>query len=237
MAATRSARCSRASRILSRSSPWGASRKTRWAAGTGSNAVPASVIRRKAAKAASARSSGASSPLVYSRLMFDAIETPALLLDADKLERNCKRMRSRIHAAGVVLRPHMKTAKSVEVAQRALDAPSGPITVSTLREAEYFFDHGFRDILYAVGMVPAKVARIADLVRRGAKLTTIVDSVDAALGLVDACANAGVDLPALIEIDSDGHRAGIAPGDERLLAVAATLGPKLRGVMTHAGDS
>jgi len=169
--------------------------------------------------------------------MLDKLETPSLILDADKLDRNCARMRERLAQHGVTLRPHVKTAKNVEVAQCALGAETGPITVSTLREAEYFFDHGFRDILYAVGMVPAKVQRAAALVRRGAKLSTIVDSVDAALGLVDASANAGVDIPALIEIDSDGHRAGIRPGDPRLLDVAQALGPKLRGVMTHAGDS
>ncbi len=169
--------------------------------------------------------------------MLDKLDTPSLLLDTDKLERNCARMRERLGVHGVAPRPHVKTAKSVEVAQRALGAETGPITVSTLREAEYFFDHGFRDILYAVGMVPAKVPRAAELVRRGAKLATIVDSVDAALGLVDATANAGVDIGALIEIDSDGHRAGIRPGDPRLLEVAHALGPKLRGVMTHAGDS
>jgi len=169
--------------------------------------------------------------------MLDKLETPSLILDADKLDRNCARMRERLATHGVTLRPHVKTAKNVEVAQCALGAETGPITVSTLREAEYFFDHGFRDILYAVGMVPAKVPRAAALVRRGAKLSTIVDSVDAALGLVDASANAGVDIPALIEIDSDGHRAGIRPGDPRLLDVAQALGPKLRGVMTHAGDS
>jgi D-serine deaminase-like pyridoxal phosphate-dependent protein len=169
--------------------------------------------------------------------MFDNVDTPALLLDPAKLERNCRRMRERVHSSGAVLRPHVKTAKSVEVAQRALDAPSGPITVSTLREAEYFFDHGFRDILYSVGMVPSKVPRIADLTRRGGRISAIVDSVAAALALVDASANAGVRIPALIEIDSDGHRAGIVPGDERLLEVGQALGDSLLGVMTHAGDS
>ena len=169
--------------------------------------------------------------------MFDGIETPALLLDAEKLERNCKAMRERIHAAGVVLRPHVKTAKSIEVAQRALDAPAGPITVSTLREAEYFFDHGFRDILYAVGIVPAKVGRVAGLVRRGARVGTIVDSVEAARGLREASARENVRISALIEIDSDGHRAGIKPGDARLGKVAEALGDSLAGVMTHAGES
>jgi D-serine deaminase-like pyridoxal phosphate-dependent protein len=169
--------------------------------------------------------------------MIEGIDTPALLLDRGKLERNCRRMRERVTSHGVALRPHVKTAKSIEVTQRALDAPSGAITVSTLREAEYFFDHGFRDILYAVGMVPAKVARVAELTRRGANISTIVDSIEGARALREACDKASVRIATLVEIDSDGHRAGIAPGDKALLEVAAVLGDSLRGVMTHAGDS
>lgn len=168
---------------------------------------------------------------------FEKLDTPVLLLDAARLENNCARMRERIHAEGVALRPHVKTAKNVEVVQRALDAPAGPITVSTLREAEYFFDHGFRDILYAVGMVASKVRRVAALTRRGARVATIVDDTDAARALVKASSEAGVRIPALIEIDSDGHRAGVRPGDTRLLEIAQALGPALAGVMTHAGDS
>jgi D-serine deaminase-like pyridoxal phosphate-dependent protein len=166
-----------------------------------------------------------------------ALDTPCLLLDGDKLERNCDRMRERLLSQGVALRPHVKTAKCVEVAVTALRAPAGPITVSTLREAEYFADHGFKDILYAVGMVADKVPRAAQLVKRGIDLGVIVDSVDAARGLVAAAERAGVRLPALIEIDSDGHRAGVTPDDPRLLEIASALGPSLKGVMTHAGES
>jgi D-serine deaminase-like pyridoxal phosphate-dependent protein len=169
--------------------------------------------------------------------MFDTLETPSLLLDDAKLERNCRQMRERVQGQGVLLRPHVKTAKSVEVAQRALGAAEGAITVSTLREAEYFFDHGFRDILYAVGIVPSKVARLAGLVKRGAKVTTIVDSVEGARELLAETARHGVNIPALIEIDSDGHRAGVAPASPRLIAVGEALGEALQGVMTHAGDS
>jgi D-serine deaminase-like pyridoxal phosphate-dependent protein len=167
----------------------------------------------------------------------DPLDTPTLLLDVVKMERNCVRMHDRIHAHGVALRPHVKTAKNVEVAQAALGAPSGAITVSTLREAEYFFDHGFRDILYAVGIVPGKLRRVVDLTKRGARMTTIVDSVDAARSVARAVAGSGVRLPTLIEIDSDGHRAGVKPGDPRLLEIAAVLEGSLEGVMTHAGDS
>ena len=167
----------------------------------------------------------------------DHIDTPALLLDARKLEHNCRRMRSIVHGHGVALRPHVKTAKSAEVAQVALDAPTGAITVSTLREAEYFFDHGFRDILYAVGMAPGKLRRVVDLIKRGAQVSAIVDSVEAASALARAVASSGVRIPTLIEIDSDGHRAGVQPEDARLFAIAEALGGSLQGVMTHAGDS
>ena len=169
--------------------------------------------------------------------MLESIDTPALLLDEEKLERNCRRMREKLHAHGVAMRPHVKTAKNVEVAMRALGAPTGPITVSTLREAEFFFDHGFRDILYAVGMVPGKVPRVAALAQRGACITVIVDSPEAARALAQASEKAGAAIPTLVEIDSDGHRAGIPPGDARLFEVAEALGDTLRGVMTHAGDS
>src|SRR6476659_3700028 len=137
--------------------------------------------------------------------MLDTLDTPSLLLDAAKMERNCGRMRERLAAHGVILRPHVKTAKNVEVAREALGAETGPITVSTLREAEYFFDHGFRDILYAVGIVPAKVPRLAALVRRGARVTAIVDSREAAAFFLEAAHEAEVAMAALIEIDSDGH--------------------------------
>src|SRR5207253_8383290 len=173
--------------------------------GMGSRARDTSATPPRAARARSARSSGARSPLAYSRGMFTGIETPALLLDGDKVERNCRRMRERLRPHGVRLRPHVKTAKNVEVTRIALDAPAGPITVSTLREAEYFFDHGFSDILYAVGMVPGKVKRVAGLVKRGASMSAIVDSVEGARALREASARAGVRIGTLIEIDSDGH--------------------------------
>jgi D-serine deaminase-like pyridoxal phosphate-dependent protein len=169
--------------------------------------------------------------------LLEAIETPALVLDGDKLERNCRAMRERLGRHSVAIRPHVKTGKCIEVAECALGAPTGPITVSTLREAEYFADYGFTDILYAVGMVPHKMPRMAALSKRGVAMSAIVDSVEAARAHVAAASKEGVRVPALIEIDSDGHRAGIRPDEPRLLEVAQALGPLLGGVMTHAGES
>lgn len=171
----------------------------------------------------------------------EELETPALVLDRGRLDRNVGRLRARLDALGVRLRAHLKTAKSIDVARRVMPAPEGPITVSTLKEAEVFAAHGVRDILYAVGLAPAKLPHVARIRAGGADLAVIVDSVEAAQAVAAFSRAAGERIPALIEIDSDGHRSGVPPHDtERLLAVGRALhahGAELRGVMTHAGAS
>jgi D-serine deaminase-like pyridoxal phosphate-dependent protein len=176
------------------------------------------------------------------------LETPALLLDRTRLDRNIARMREHVTQLGVALRPHVKTAKSMDVVSRAIEGPPGTaehrfggITVSTLKEAEYFLSHGVTDILYAVGIAPNKLDHVAELRRQGADLSVLLDSVDAAETLAAKGEALGMQFPALIEVDCDGHRSGIQPGDPRLLAIGARLhestGTSMRGVMTHAGDS
>jgi D-serine deaminase-like pyridoxal phosphate-dependent protein len=169
------------------------------------------------------------------------IETPALVLDRNVLDRNLARMREHLTQLRVRLRPHVKTAKSMEVVRRAVHGQAGGITVSTLKEAEHFFSHGIADILYAVSIAPNKVEHVADLRRRGADVTVVLDNVQAAEMLARKAEALGVQVPALIEIDSDGHRSGIRPGDSALIDVGARLhgraGVQLRGVMTHAGAS
>ena len=169
------------------------------------------------------------------------LETPALVLDRTRLDHNIARMRERMTAFDVALRPHVKTAKSMEVVQRALERRNGGITVSTLKEAEHFLSHGITDILYAVGIAPNKLAHVADLQRRGADITVVLDSVEAADLVAAKGEELGAVFPALIEIDSDGHRSGVRPGDSKLIDIGARLhgrkGTQLRGVMTHAGDS
>jgi len=166
-----------------------------------------------------------------------AVETPALVLDRDKVARNCARLRERLAALGVSLRPHVKTAKSQEVVRIAFGGGAGPITASTLKEAEWFFERGFGDILYAVGISPNKLARAAALRRAGCELSVILDTPQAARALREFTDREAIALPALVEIDTDDHRAGVKPDAPALLEIAATLGDGLRGVMTHAGNS
>jgi D-serine deaminase-like pyridoxal phosphate-dependent protein len=169
------------------------------------------------------------------------LETPCLVLERGKLERNIARMRDHLAKLKVALRPHVKTAKSFDVARLALAGQPGGITVSTLKEAEQFFAHGVTDILYAVGITPNKLDHVAALRRKGADVTIILDNVESARIVAARGAELGVRFPVLIEIDSDGHRSGVKPDDAVLVEIGRVLeaggGALLRGVMTHAGDS
>src|SRR5690606_9318700 len=171
-------------------------------------------------------------------LSLETIDTPALVLERGRMDANIARMRERAAALGVTLRPHLKTCKSVDVALRMV-APGDPVTVSTLREAEYFAAAGFTDIFYAVAIAPQKFDRVAALQQRGARILLAVDSFAAAREVVAAAARAGVRLEALVEIDSGDGRSGIAPDAPQLDHIAAALaeGGALAGVFTHGGHS
>jgi len=169
------------------------------------------------------------------------IDTPALILDRRRLTANAARMNARAKHLGVDLRPHMKTAKSADVARLVTADYSGGITVSTLREAAYFAEHGVRDMIYAVGIAPAKLERVAALRARGVRVAAITDSLRVAADVATRAEALGAHFEVLIEIDTGGHRAGVAPESEALLEIGRTVhgaeNLTLRGVLTHAGQS
>jgi len=85
---------------------------------------------------------------------FDDLETPCLVLEKSRLMANVARLKRHLHPFGVRLRPLLKTAPDIDVARPAMNGAQGPVTVSTLKEAEYFFSHGVSDLLYAVNIAP-----------------------------------------------------------------------------------
>ena len=169
-------------------------------------------------------------------MTLDDLPTPCLVLDRGILQRNLDIMSRAVARHGVALRPHMKTAKSADVATLAMasqDAVVGGITVSTLAEAEYFSAHGIYDILYAVAVTPQKLAEVAKLNAAGASIIVITDDRDVAT----AIASQPQPPNTLIELDCGEGRGGLAPDDPALLDIAARLGPHFAGVLTHAGHS
>ncbi|MFD1158708.1 alanine racemase [Roseovarius aestuarii] len=168
------------------------------------------------------------------------LETPSLLIDKGRLIANIGRMTAATEKRGISQRPHLKSAKSVDVAKLIVGKNGSGATVSTLFEAEEFAKVGITDLLYSNAIVPQKFKRAAALVTDGVDLKVVVDNVDMADRLQKFCKETGVSFSVLIELDMDGHRSGVRPEDtDRLLAVAAILseGGLLSGVMAHAGKS
>lgn len=169
------------------------------------------------------------------------LPTPSFIVDLDLVENNCRRMREKAAASDVVLRPHVKTHKTIEGARLQLGAETGPITVSTLAEAEFFADAGFSDITYAVPIVPDKLDRVLRLQRRLKALHLLVDHQDAVSALDQFATSHATPLSVFIKVDCGYHRAGVDPESQRAIELARRIERStslaLSGLLTHAGHS
>ena len=171
------------------------------------------------------------------------VATPAFLVDRNLVQRNCDTMREKALASGVAFRPHVKTHKSVEIGRMQHGGTAGPITVSTLAEAEHFMRDGFRDITYAVPIAPSadKLQRTADLASRIDRLSVLIDSERALHAIEEFASSHGVTFDVFLKVDCGYHRAGVDPADPdsaRLaMAMARSEMVRFQGLLTHAGHS
>ena len=174
--------------------------------------------------------------------MFGSIETPRLVLDKGILQRNASHFLRHAEDGGVVLRPHLKTSKSIDVARIATGGRLSTVTVSTLKEAGYFAENGFTDILYAVGITPNKFPHVKRIIDdTGADLLLITDNTDVARAAAAFADAEDCPLKFLIEVDSGEHRGGVTADGSVLPEIARALSASprvsVKGVMTHAGHS
>ncbi|WP_223846130.1 alanine racemase [Wenzhouxiangella sp. AB-CW3] len=156
------------------------------------------------------------------------------------MTRNIERMRTRLQSLGLALRPHVKTCKNIDIARQLTAGQPGGVTVSTLAEADYFFENGITDILYAVGIAPGKLAAVADRMARGMALRIILDHPQTATAVARAAREFDTRFRVLVEIDADGERAGLRADAPELIEIASILdaaGCHVDGVMVHAGGS
>lgn len=172
----------------------------------------------------------------------DQLPTPCLLLDKAKMEVNLARMQQQMQRIGCVLRPHVKTSKSTSVAAEMFsDKSQARLCVSTLREAEYFSDAGYKDIMYAVGIAPNKLSTVAQLMANGTNITIVLDNLQSAKIVARYGHENKTVFNTFIELDVDDHRSGVKPDDPALLEIATFIdgsaGIALAGVVTHAGES
>lgn len=166
----------------------------------------------------------------------DDLDTPAVLVDLDRVEANLRRAQAYADAHGLRLRPHIKTHKIPELARRQVELGARGITCQKLGEAEAMADAGLDDILLTYNVVGrAKAARLVALARR-VRMTVCLDSEVTARELSAAMDAAGLVLEVLVECDTGGERCG-AQSPEAALALARTVdglpGLRFRGLMTY----
>ncbi len=164
------------------------------------------------------------------------LDTPALVVDADVLERNIANMQRAADEAGLQMRPHIKAHKTPEIAHLQLRAGAVGVTAAKVSEAEVFATAGVQDIFIANQIVgPAKIARLVALGRRVQRLSVAVDSMDVAEPIANAFKRAGLSVDVLIELDNGAGRCGVTEEGLVELAekVAELQGMRLVGVMAY----
>jgi D-serine deaminase-like pyridoxal phosphate-dependent protein len=166
-----------------------------------------------------------------------AIDTPALVIDLDRVDRAIERMAGAMAERRVALRPHAKTHKSLAVARRQVEAGAAGLTIGTIGEAEVFADGGFDDLFIAYPLVPLgpKAARLRALAKRS-KLRLGVDSETGVRAIAAALGPERQNVGLVIEVDSGARRSGVAPdGVGAIVRAANEAGLTVRGVFTFGG--
>jgi D-serine deaminase-like pyridoxal phosphate-dependent protein len=166
------------------------------------------------------------------------LDTPALVVDLDVMEKNLSGMADYCRRHNLHLRPHTKTHKIPELARRQIESGASGITVAKLDEAEVMIDAGLDDLLIAYPIVgPLKTARLARLAER-AKITVSLDSAEAARGISAAVAERGSSVGILVELDVGFGRCGLEDEAEALRlaqTVASLPGLNFKGLMFFPG--
>ncbi|WP_256756895.1 alanine racemase [Cohnella sp. WQ 127256] len=168
------------------------------------------------------------------------LDTPAVTIDLDLLDANLERTAKLASQAGVKLRPHVKTHKSVWIAQRQMIHGAAGITVAKLGEAEVMADGGIDDILIAYPIVgKSKLERLGNLLRR-IKVSVSTDSYEVAKDLSELGEHLKLRIPLYIDVNSGLNRCGKEPGEEtaKLAQQIGQLpGIEVVALMTHAGQA
>jgi 3-hydroxy-D-aspartate aldolase len=168
------------------------------------------------------------------------VDTPALLVELDALERNIRRMQARVAGTELRLRPHAKTHKSTAIANLQISAGAVGVCCQKVSEAEIMVDGGIGDVLISNEIVgPAKLERVAALARR-ARIAACVDDADNIEQLGAAAEKFAAHVDVLVELDVGGNRCGVGPARDVLrLASAITKSKFLRfaGLQAYHGSA
>jgi D-serine deaminase-like pyridoxal phosphate-dependent protein len=168
------------------------------------------------------------------------LDTPALLIDLDKLEHNIARMQAHLSRLGVGARPHAKTHKCGAIAKLQLAAGAVGVCAAKLGEAEALYGDGIRKVLMTTAnLSKSKIERAMSLRKHNPDFIQAVDHPRNAQDLSDAAEEAGIAADVVIDVAA-GTRSGVPAGDravELAQFVDRLPGLRLRGMLCYDGEA
>lgn len=176
--------------------------------------------------------------MTMKKVPYSSLDTPAVLIDMDKLEANIKEMAQAAADAGVELRPHIKIHQCPEIAKMQLAAGACGIEVGNIDQAEVMAEDGINDILIAHPFCgERKLEKLKGFIARpGLKISIVIDMLEQAEGLSRLGQSLSMKIPMLIKIDTGIKRYGVLPGMPTLeLArqIAKLPGIDFTGIYAH----
>lgn len=171
----------------------------------------------------------------------ETIKTPSLIVDSERVRRNAANITARAKSLNVRLRPHVKTHRSLEIAKLQIEGNFGGIMVSTLSEAHFFGDNGFRDITYGVPVERGKFDEVLAISRKLDKFAVLTADLETARGLNEAAMKADSRVGVYLKVDVGYHRAGVEPHTPEAVEIPRFIDSAtnldFEGILTHGGQS
>jgi D-serine deaminase-like pyridoxal phosphate-dependent protein len=168
----------------------------------------------------------------------DEIETPALLVDLDIMERNMDKIMEFLSQGTVGLRPHAKTHKTAPIARMQIEKGAVGITCATVGEAEVLVDGGIKDVLITNRVVSKNKIERAAILAKKADLIVAIDCEENLADISSLAVPHGVKIGIIVEVDTNNGRAGVRTIEEAisLAKLASELpGVAYRGIMGYEG--
>ncbi|MEH7235858.1 alanine racemase [Bacillus sp. JJ1562] len=171
--------------------------------------------------------------------MLKELDTPALVLNLDVMEKNLRRMSMLAKESGIKLRPHIKTHKSPYIALKQIEYGAAGITVAKLGEAEVMSRHGIKEILVAYPIIGEKKLERLKVLAKEVNIITSLDSVEVGEGINRVGAELGKEMQVYVEVNTGLNRVGKDQENtvELIERLAGFEYVTIKGLMTHAGQS
>ena len=168
------------------------------------------------------------------------VDTPCLILELDRFERNLQRLPDSLSGSNVRLRPHAKSHKCAEIALRQIALGAAGVCVQKVSEAAALVAGGVKDVLIANEIVGAPKLKLLAELNRHARVAVCADDAGNVTALDQAARAAGVRLEVLVEIDVGAHRCGVQPGEPAVVLaghIAACGNLHFAGLQAYQGSA